>query len=326
MIDYEKLKMAKEIASDTENYFFKIKYGDVSYTPIVLYDAHDDNCALGFETIDGLIAKLQELTRPKLEIGQNVFIAHRGYIYKAIINSKSIDGTWQLRWAGDQYSNFEENDIFTNKKELIQYQIDHWICLQNEEKSTGNEDVSTASTNEKCDCIEDCEFIYTTPFECKCFDIGADHEFKRMIQEINYILDGKDDGSGINYEPWGELRKRLLDLVRKANDSGSVNRSAITVAPNGHDISMFCTHNWHILRTNHLKQCINCRKIDLLEPHEMIEPYTKKPLDGEKCMHEPDTFYYAYNPYPEVKFLKKEDVPGGLLNICHRCIKCGDFY
>ena len=30
---------------------------------------------------------------------------------------------------------------------------------------------------------------------------------------VNEILDGKDDGRGFNYEPWGALRKRLLLLV-----------------------------------------------------------------------------------------------------------------
>lgn len=38
-----------------------------------------------------------------------------------------------------------------------------------------------------------------------------------MCQTINEVLDGKDDGAGVNYEPWGAVRRRLLKLAQVAN-------------------------------------------------------------------------------------------------------------
>ncbi len=54
-----------------------------------------------------------------------------------------------------------------------------------------------------------------TPYQCDCYTRGQEDEFKMLIANIHDILDGKDNGSGSNYEPWGILRRRLLDLVNK---------------------------------------------------------------------------------------------------------------
>lgn len=54
-----------------------------------------------------------------------------------------------------------------------------------------------------------------TPMQCDCYTRGQDDEFKMLVNAIHFILDGKDEGSGINYEPWTRLRKRLLKLVNK---------------------------------------------------------------------------------------------------------------
>jgi hypothetical protein len=41
---------------------------------------------------------------------------------------------------------------------------------------------------------------------------GHDHTTKVFCALVNDILDGKDDGSGVNREPWASTRKRLLGL------------------------------------------------------------------------------------------------------------------
>ncbi len=64
-------------------------------------------------------------------------------------------------------------------------------------------------------CHEPCDdMTYNTPMQCDCFTAGQDHNFASIVHHINKILDGKDSGQGANFEPWGSLRRRLLDLVK----------------------------------------------------------------------------------------------------------------
>ena len=44
---------------------------------------------------------------------------------------------------------------------------------------------------------------------------GHDYTTDRICELIHNILDGKDDGRGSNYEPWGSVRRRLLEIVNK---------------------------------------------------------------------------------------------------------------
>jgi hypothetical protein len=43
---------------------------------------------------------------------------------------------------------------------------------------------------------------------------GHEQTTATFCQKVNDILDGKDDGSGVNHEPWGSLRRRLLAKAR----------------------------------------------------------------------------------------------------------------
>lgn len=62
-------------------------------------------------------------------------------------------------------------------------------------------------------CNSNCEELDRTPMQCDCYTRGQDDEFKMLVAHIHDILDGKDDGSGINHEPWGALRRRLLKFT-----------------------------------------------------------------------------------------------------------------
>jgi hypothetical protein len=42
---------------------------------------------------------------------------------------------------------------------------------------------------------------------------GHDHTTKVFCHLVTEILDGKDDGTGVNHEPWHTVRRRLLTLV-----------------------------------------------------------------------------------------------------------------
>jgi hypothetical protein len=50
---------------------------------------------------------------------------------------------------------------------------------------------------------------------------GHEYTTDMFCRNVNKILDGKDHGRGSNYEPWGALRRRLLDIVsnRGENDT-----------------------------------------------------------------------------------------------------------
>ena len=66
------------------------------------------------------------------------------------------------------------------------------------------------TSNEQPHPHEECD---QTPFECPCFTRGGDKNLQLAIHHITEILDGKDDGIGVNREPWHTIRRRLLNLV-----------------------------------------------------------------------------------------------------------------
>ena len=57
-------------------------------------------------------------------------------------------------------------------------------------------------------------FLDGTPFQTNDFTRGQDDASKSLIHQVNLILDGKDTGEGYNFEPWGQLRRRLLSMMK----------------------------------------------------------------------------------------------------------------
>lgn len=136
MIDYEKLKLAHELAyalsKDTGNRCdikVSIYFGD---KPIFGY------CHYGSEpnfyesmSIDDLIAKLQELTqpKPKYEIGQEVwFILDRNIHYQKIDDiSKNKYGEWTYE---SNCLHLNEERLYPSRESLIDAQIEYWNSLK----------------------------------------------------------------------------------------------------------------------------------------------------------------------------------------------------
>lgn len=67
----------------------------------------------------------------------------------------------------------------------------------------------------QCNTIESHIECDGTPYQCNCYTRGQSDEFKVLTNEINFILEGKDDGTGFNYPEWGKIRRRLLELLNK---------------------------------------------------------------------------------------------------------------
>ena len=51
-----------------------------------------------------------------------------------------------------------------------------------------------------------------TPFALPAYWRGHDQTVASLCQELNKILDGKDDGRGVANEPWESVRRRLLKI------------------------------------------------------------------------------------------------------------------
>ena len=75
MIDYNKLKIAHEMAHTSDSYYFQVSLG-MDDGCICLYDANKSDGQLIYDTesIDDLISKLTELTKPqsKYEVGNEI--------------------------------------------------------------------------------------------------------------------------------------------------------------------------------------------------------------------------------------------------------------
>lgn len=141
MIDYEKLKLAHELAHKTTDYFVAFYFGNTieKKDEFTLFDSNgviDRN----FSSIDDLIAKLKQLTQPnpKYEVGQEVWFAEYA---DDIENAKIVEimrtevkVKWNL-WL-------PEKKVYPSREALIEAQIEYWNSLKNEEKSTRLDDMS----------------------------------------------------------------------------------------------------------------------------------------------------------------------------------------
>jgi hypothetical protein len=146
MIDYEKLKIAHELCQKTEKYWFRadlgIDYKDLKFELYKTVDNWEEEFEGEF-SIDELISKLQELTKPepKFKVEQEVWFLteeindfDNGYI--SVIDHDSDEKYFVNGWW------MKEEQIYPSKESLIQAQIEYWTCLKNNEKSTCLDNVS----------------------------------------------------------------------------------------------------------------------------------------------------------------------------------------
>lgn len=164
MIDYEKLKLAHELAEklcdeigrrvDINVIFIEkndYAFGLQSYNEDIDYPL--------FNTLDGLITKLKELTRPKpkFEVGQEIWCLDNKEIKSFKIDEIIYDiEYWYINKHDDgKYSNdeeyfdqFQESSLFATKQELIQAQIDYWQSQLTKEHVKSYEKASMELINE----------------------------------------------------------------------------------------------------------------------------------------------------------------------------------
>lgn len=133
MIDYEKLKIAHEIAQnigiDTgESTKISCNFYDWGYD----YDVTQKGVSMGFSDIDIMLIFLLELTqpKPKYAVGQEVWYLNNNeikslkiaYIVLPHYRSAGLEGCW-----------VNELHLFPTKQALIQSQIDYWTKLMQNE-------------------------------------------------------------------------------------------------------------------------------------------------------------------------------------------------
>lgn len=138
MIDYEKLKLAHELAEKYYNqssYEICIEYNqcygcNVEYNLILYVKTEPQH----FDNLDNLITKLTELTqpKPKYKIDDEVWhviyarewVAMQGIVKSVNKNKCHVNGTW---WP--------EQQIYPSRETLIEAQIEYWTKLHH--KSLG---------------------------------------------------------------------------------------------------------------------------------------------------------------------------------------------
>lgn len=130
MIDYEKLKQADLLASDSENYYFDIEFGKKNY-PIYLYDGtrpYHDQSIYKTLSIDDLIKKLQKLTEKKQKpLYKDAYYLHNG----------KIECTCVLNQIGFVFCdktnlNALGKEMYDSKEHLIDCQVEYWNKLKND--------------------------------------------------------------------------------------------------------------------------------------------------------------------------------------------------
>jgi|GEM_PF-2141414 hypothetical protein len=136
MIDYDKLKQAHNLCRPT-SLFFDTTFGLDNDLWFVIRDLDNDDWREEIIGVNDLLQKLQELTepKPKFKVGQWVYI---------LLNCFDIgygkidrhDDDYQIKIENGCFKVFEECFIFATKEALIQFQIDYWTCLKNQELST----------------------------------------------------------------------------------------------------------------------------------------------------------------------------------------------
>lgn len=146
MIDFEKLKLAHELALQTEDYYFEVCLGtDEIYMD--LYDATKSRTCIvvSTECADDLISTIRQLSsssKPRYQIGDEVYIVTKfQHLTDGIYHNKIIDidadGEREIYTIkGLEDLDFSKEDIYPSKQSLIQAQIDYWTCIQKENSAS----------------------------------------------------------------------------------------------------------------------------------------------------------------------------------------------
>lgn len=151
MIDYEKLKIAHELACNLKEKFRDVRIDchlrvGCDGTNYVFYSMNNDDFqGMSWESehddIDGLIAHLKELTqpekpKPKYEAGQEVWVLRNTEIYSFKIDEIIKDECyWYLNYLKDgsysdwknEFDQYREDSVYPTREYLIDAQIDYLL-------------------------------------------------------------------------------------------------------------------------------------------------------------------------------------------------------
>lgn len=152
MIDYEKLKLAHELAEKyTKNtdisvvITFNMYFGEaVDCGHAIYFGKKEPNENEKGLSTDDLIAKLIELTqtKPKYKVDDQVWFFRSRDIETSIIEKVICDLHGIRYLVHEGKTCLQEKSLHPSKLNLIEAQIAHWTSLKNEEISTGSEDMS----------------------------------------------------------------------------------------------------------------------------------------------------------------------------------------
>jgi hypothetical protein len=292
MIDNEKLKLANTLAMKTNNYYFEITMG-IELSPTWFLISCDDEGnktkTENVDSLDDLIAKLQELIKPepKYKVGDEVWRLNDGdepldftiteIASDLITSSERID--YHYKDDGDFYW-WHESQLYPSLEALIQSQIDHWQELKQEFCEHSYDTVRYSITDEASLSIQCCS---------KC---GKDkpEDTKAFEGQIQGFNDHKED-----------------ELEKVVNQYGTPQMFETTCCGE----KLYYTN----LFETYIPRCPKCNR-DLREncEHEQGKSTTTNqlPIATElvDCQHESDGQYYSQTP----------DVPK------KKCTKCGEFY
>ncbi len=135
MIDYEKLKITHELADKlTKNTGTRADvYVSCFYMDMPIYglrfNISQDTMPYESMLIDELIAKLQELTKPKskYEVGQEVWRVNDQIPFKCKISHVDMNSEEQYL---DEYSWWKESELYPTREALIDAQVTYWIGMR----------------------------------------------------------------------------------------------------------------------------------------------------------------------------------------------------
>ena len=136
MIDYEKLKIANDLAADSERYYFKVMMGFKTFVKFILFISND-HVILETHDIDELIDRLKGITKdqPKYKINEEVWIVVGDEPFQTTIVDYfyNPDGVF-CHYEVDQKDgliskNFHEDFLYSSPEALILSQIQHWYLL-----------------------------------------------------------------------------------------------------------------------------------------------------------------------------------------------------
>lgn len=136
MIDYEKLKLAVEICSNSLEYYFRVEFcARTNSDKLDIYLMQGDEIEQSFSSLDDLIAKLHKLTKPepKYQVGDEVFYEVNNKIKQSRIQSVYPNPDGKIIWYTDELNQMQETDLFPTRQSLIEHQLQYWKKLYNEE-------------------------------------------------------------------------------------------------------------------------------------------------------------------------------------------------